>query len=248
MTDQPPPPPTPNRTGETLWNFLTGLLVVGIIAALVIVALIYLNPRSALNPFPPPTHIPTLAAPTLLPLATQAPTFTPAVVLPTKAPTATLPDQPTPTAILATPAGTLTGPTLTPTVKGSSSFAFIPYPEPIAIDASLRSPSRGCQWMGVGGQAFDLRGNPIPLGIEVQLAGYLDGKPIAITSLTGTATLLYGPSGYELTLADKPIASKGSLWIRLIDQAGMALSDRIYFDTYADCNKNLIIINFTQVK
>ncbi len=247
MTDQPSPPPTPNRSGETLWNFFTGLLVLAIIAALIVITLVYLNPRSALNPFPPPTPIPTLAASPLVPLPTLAPSVTPLVLLPTQTPAPTLPNQPTPTAILATPAGTFTGPTLSPTVKSNSVFAFILQSEPKAIDSTLFSPARGCQWMGVAGQAFDLKNSPVPLGIEVQLAGVLDGKPILITSLTGTATL-YGLSGYEITLADKPIASRGSLWIRLVDQAGLALSDRVYFDTFADCSRNLIIINFKQVR
>ena len=34
----------------------------------------------------------------------------------------------------------------------------------------------------------------------------------------------------------------------LLNQEGIPISDRIFFDTYAECNKNLIIINFKQVK
>jgi hypothetical protein len=66
-------------------------------------------------------------------------------------------------------------------------------------------------------------------------------------TLSGVA-LTYGRSGYEFKLADAPIASKGVLWLQLLSQAGIPLSDKIYFDTYNDCNKNLIIIDFKQVR
>jgi hypothetical protein len=66
-------------------------------------------------------------------------------------------------------------------------------------------------------------------------------------TLTGIA-LNYGRAGYEFTLADKPIASNDMLWVQLLDQIGAPISEKVYFDTYAECEKNLIIINFKQVK
>lgn len=243
------PPYNSNQPKEVLWNFLTALIVVGMIAVFIIIALIYINPRSALNPFPPPTPVPTLAltqppAPTALPPAATA---TPPVSQSTRTSAPTQPNQPTPTAILATPVAPSGSSSPTPTYKPSSGYAFIPQAEPKAIDAALFSPGRGCQWMGVAGQAFDIKGSPVPLGIEIRLVGILDGKQILTTSLTGTA-ISYGPSGFEFFLAEKPIASKNSLWIQLLDQSGLPLSDRVYFDTFADCSKNLVIINFKQVR
>ena len=67
------------------------------------------------------------------------------------------------------------------------------------------------------------------------------------TSLTGTA-LQYGTAGYEFTISDVPTATQGSFWIRLVDQANLPLSGRIPFDTFAECEKNLTIINFKQVR
>jgi hypothetical protein len=58
----------------------------------------------------------------------------------------------------------------------------------------------------------------------------------------------YGAGGFEFTLADKLFASNDALWIQLLDQQNLPLSDRVYFDTYDDCKKNLIIIYFEQVK
>jgi hypothetical protein len=71
--------------------------------------------------------------------------------------------------------------------------------------------------------------------------------PTPMMSLTGVA-LNYGPSGFEFQLAGKPVASKKTLWTQLLDQEGLPVSDRVFFDTYADCNRNLILINFKQVR
>lgn len=231
-----------------VWNLFSLLLLAGTIGVIILVGLIFSNPSGALNPFPPPTLIPTLFIPSLTPLPTQTPSQAPSSTsLPS--PTATLTPSPTATstAIAATPIepGTTTQ---TPTPRGSTSlFSFGLQGEPRAIESSLFNPGRTCQWMGVAGQVFDLKNSPVPLGIIVQLVGVADGKVLNITSLTGTATQ-YGPSGYEITLAERTAASTGQLWIRLLNQEGTPLTDRIFFNTYADCNKNLIIINFKQIK
>ena len=58
----------------------------------------------------------------------------------------------------------------------------------------------------------------------------------------------YGPGGFEITVANEMVASDGTLWIQLLDQQNLPLSDRVYFNTFADCEKNLIIIYFDQVR
>jgi len=65
--------------------------------------------------------------------------------------------------------------------------------------------------------------------------------------MTGLADV-YGPGGFEITLADKLVASEGTLWIQLLDQQNLPLSQRIYFNTYDDCERNLIIIYFDQIR
>lgn len=86
-------------------------------------------------------------------------------------------------------------------------------------------------------------------GLIVRLGGTLPGItfPQPMLTLTGVA-LNYGPGGYEFPLAEKPIASKRSLWLQLLDQSGLPLSEKAYFDTYESCDKNLILINFKQVR
>ncbi len=46
----------------------------------------------------------------------------------------------------------------------------------------------------------------------------------------------------------KPWLLRSAVWVQLLDQEGYALSPRVYFNTYADCEKNLILVNFKQVR
>jgi len=66
-------------------------------------------------------------------------------------------------------------------------------------------------------------------------------------SITGYSTQ-YGQGGYEITLANSLVATTGTVWIQLMDQQKLPLSDKVYFDTYDDCQMNLIIISFDQVR
>ena len=233
---------TPNLA--LVWNLLTAIVLLAAAAVIAVVAMIYINPTSAINPFQKPTLIPTLFIPTrVIPTPTLTPTVLPSATLqPTEPPVPTL------TAIPATPAGMTRTPIPTATAPNSSLYSFALQAEPRAIDNTLFPSSRGCQWMGVAGQVVDLKNSPIPLGIIVQVGGAINGKVINIISLTGTSQTYFKDAGYEITLSDKPVASNGALFIRLLDQAGLAISDRILFNTYDDCNRNLVIINFKQVK
>jgi hypothetical protein len=234
-----------------IWNFLSLVALLGIVCFAFVFINIFMNPYSALNPFPPPT-LPakiklvtrTATATSLLP-ATWTPVDT---VEPTATetlrPTATLFPTATPFTIdvllSSTPTATTTRPPqgyLYEVQKGS----------PVAVQ-NIYHPELECAWMGVGGQVLDLSGAPV-VGLIIQLGGSLPGiaLPTPMMSLTGVA-LNYGPSGFEFQLAGKPVASKKTLWTQLLDQEGLPVSDRVFFDTYADCNRNLILINFKQVR
>jgi len=101
--------------------------------------------------------------------------------------------------------------------------------------------------MGVAGQVFDLSGAPIS-GQQVRIGGFLGGKAVDMLTLSGL-TSAYGTAGfYEFALGEELIASNGSLWVQLLDQAGLAMSEKIFFDTFDSCDKNLIFVNFKQVR
>lgn len=226
--------------GGGFWNFLSLLLLLGMLAVIGVGVLIYMQPYTALNPYPPPTLPALIVLPSDTPVPSAIPSQAPSMLIPvtdTPAPTLT-PGFATPIGMGGTAAGA------TATVE--SRYAFALQSAPQAISATVLYPDRGCSWMGVGGQVLDLQGRGVP-GAIVMLGGSLGDDQISLNSMTGTA-LQFGPAGYEFTLGDMPVASSGRLWVRLVDQSNLPLSERVYFDTFSDCTRNLIVINFKQVK
>lgn len=114
---------------------------------------------------------------------------------------------------------------------------------PLGMENFLH-PALACDWMGVAGQVFDLEGQP-KTGYVVQVGGELEGNSILLLSITGGNTSV-GEGGYEIVLTDHVVATNQKLWIQLFNLEGKPLSDKIRFDTYNDCDKNLIIINLTE--
>jgi hypothetical protein len=100
--------------------------------------------------------------------------------------------------------------------------------------------------MGVGGQVFSLQNSPIA-NLGVHLEGELDGVPISLDAITGSAPAI-GPSGYVFDLADKPIVSDNTLWIQLNDGTGAPLSDMVIFSTSDSCDENFVMVNWRQVR
>jgi hypothetical protein len=99
-----------------------------------------------------------------------------------------------------------------------------------------------CNWQGVGGTVDDQNSSPI-IGIVVRLAGKLNGKSVELTTVSGISPE-YGKSGFEFVLGDTPVNSRDTLYVQLLDQAGLPLSDKVYIDTFSDCKKNLVLVRF----
>ena len=239
--------PRRRRRAGSIWNFLTSLIVLAIFVMGIYFALIYSYPGSLLNPFPFPTLPQTLQVPT--PAATETspaavvqaslvPTIT--VLIPTEI---TSPPTDSPQLMSTLPQDQST-PIATATLKPGVNYPYVLQSKPEAISGAAYN--RSCSWLGVAGRIIDLQGRHAT-GIFVHLGGTLNGQKMDITSLSGTA-LDYGQSGYEFTIAEQPVASTQTLWVQLIDQSGLSLSERFLFDTYGDCGKNLILISFKQVR
>jgi hypothetical protein len=233
--------PPPRNVSGLIWNIMTGVVLFSAVLVVGFSFLIYTNPQSAINPFPPAT-LPALASyPTAIPTVRSIlpPTWTPT---PTLEPSPSTTPKPSSTPLITDTPVFIAEATITP---GGMAF-IVQQGNPVAISSAAFRPDQGCNWMGVGGQALDLSGAPVKWLI-VQLGGMLDGKVLEQLTMTGTATQ-YDRGGFEFSLADKPIASKNTLWLQLLDQEGLPLSDKVYFDTFEDCEKNLIVINLKQVR
>lgn len=176
--------------------------------------------------------------------ATETPTLTP-----TQDNTATAAILNTQAAVTETPEIDR-DPTLTFTVTASPTATAKP-DNPFDIQAgspayvaNLAYPELGCRWMGVAGQVYDSTGAPIE-NLGVKLTGVLNNAEIEELAITGTSPQ-YGPGGFEIKLADEPIASLGSLSLQLLSDDGQPLSDEIFFDTSDNCAENLVLVNMEQ--
>lgn len=107
---------------------------------------------------------------------------------------------------------------------------------------SFTQPKAGCDWSGVAGQVF-LEDGLEALGLLIVAGNTLESEPKLLSAVTGESPA-YGLGGFEIQLADKTIDASQSYWVQVFSQEGQALSEKIFFDTYDDCEKNLVLINF----
>lgn len=236
------------NAGALVWNILTVIVLLGVLAIGLVFLVVFLKPDTGLNPFPPPTLPVVMGFPTatVTPVRFLEPTWTPS---PTIEPTATYTAQPTPTsAPTETPFFLFTVSPVPEETQTTGGMPFVISPgTPVSTSSGAFHPEEGCNWLGIAGQVFDLSGAPVS-GQQVRIGGTLAGGVVDLLSLTGLANA-YGRAGfYEFKLADTPIASRETLWVQMLDQAGLAMSDKIYFDTFDTCEKNLVFINFRQVR
>ena len=110
-------------------------------------------------------------------------------------------------------------------------------------------PELGCEWLGVGGQVFNNEG-AVQKDIIIKAGGDLNGAPVLEEMTMPLADpdvdIAYGPGGYELTLANGPIESEETIWVQLFSLDGSPLSEKIFLTTFDDCQKNLLLMNFTE--
>lgn len=217
-------------------NLLTVFALLGSIGLGAAYLMIFFDPQSGFNPYPPPTLPPTLGPPT--------PTNTPAIRLPTEIPPSAtprpLPSQPAlatntpqPTATLeASPPATAEAGAQFELQEGSPTFTTNPM---------------GCEIMEVAGVVYDSQGAPL-IGLALRMGGELGGAPYGPQdTLSGSAADRFGFGGYAFELSDTPVASTETLWIQVIDaSSGLPLSEQLFITTTTSCDENLILINWVQ--
>jgi hypothetical protein len=244
--------PTPRGGGLNIGRLIlnAATVIVLLITAYVGIrfVLIFLNPQSSFNPYPPPTLPPTLGPPT--------PTNTPAIMLPTEIPQTSTP-RPLPT--IAPTATDTPEPTATLDATLEATLEVTPEESPAAtaesgaqFELQTGSPTyipdeRGCEHMGVGGKVYDLQGAPI-VGLAVRVSGELAGAPVGpLDTLTGSAADRFGFGGYYFELSDTPTASEDTILVQVLDSSsGLELSEQIPLTTYDNCDQNLVFVNWAQ--
>jgi hypothetical protein len=229
------------RQNNLIWNVLTAIFIFISLIAVSYFGLLFANPTTSLNPFPPPTVPALIQIPTSTPTAIQMPaTWTPIA-------TATFVPTSTPTQLGTVESGTVES-TLTPiATENNSKYPFASKGDPAAMANTVFHHDKDCNWQGIAGQVWDIQGRPL-VGYQVHLQGFYNGKSIDSRTLSGGAQAWYGESGYEFVIGDKAIDSTGQLSIQMEDQSFMAISNKVVLNTYSDCTKNLVMVNFQQVR
>jgi len=227
------------KVTKLIVNLITFVILLATLSLAAAFITLLINPWMSFNPFPPPTLPATVGSP--------SPTITAAQPLPATW-TATVTFTPIPTD---TPTPTVT-PTETPEpidIEPTADPEEVPFTlqpgSPIALPNYL-SNGLGCEYLGVGGQVFAMDGAPIS-GLVIRMGGEFDGEPISLESITGTATEI-GPGGFLFDVANLPIATEGTLWVQIDNGSGTPLSERVFLTTTTDCNQNLILVNWRQVR
>ena len=98
--------------------------------------------------------------------------------------------------------------------------------------------SAGCNWLGVAGQVFNSVGDPAPSGSHMI---HVTGSGIDQQAYTGSAQA-YGPAGWEIYLGSYPRESFHR--IQSFTATGIAVSPLYEFNTWAECEMNLVIVSF----
>lgn len=230
--------PKRSRKGSSglIWKIGTAYFLFGTLCLVVFFLFTFVSPNNPLNPFPPPTRV-TLDTP-IPPPDTQTPP-TPTQLIPTT--TTVTPNEgvtliPLPTATMFVTSD------VTPTTSSAS---------PPHYKAQEGTPIYlphldGCGGLYIAGNVVDIYGNYINFMI-VRVGGTLGGELLNIEDTNSGSNKNYTDSGWEVKIADAPIDSTGTVYVELYLQGSDdPVSDLIIVDTYNDCNRNLVIINFVQ--
>jgi hypothetical protein len=240
--------PAGRTSGSKLnpWDLLSIVVLLVTVCIAGYFVLVFINPNIPLNPFPPPPTPFKFPTATITPIQLPA-TWTATIPIP---PQTTATDTPPPT-FTSIPTGTsfsLVPPTKTPKLTATPKASF--YATVQYIASTIIYPDLGCNWLGIGGTVSDSNGADI-ISTVIGLSGTLNGQPVPTGSVTVSGLYkAYGGSGFQfdlgtiLHLSTIPVDSNHTLYLQVLDQAGLPLSDNIYINTYSDCSKNLVLVRF----
>ena len=222
-----------------MWDMLSILVLILTVCLVGYFAVIFFNPASQFNPLAPGKGLFSNPLPTftvtplkLEPTWTASPTL---VLTPSDTPRPTLTPLPTSTSFSLVPPTKTPKPTKTPRAPFSAGT-------PTLVESTLIHPDLGCSWAGIGGTVVDANNSPV-IGTVIVLRGTLNGSTIEQQTVSGI-NKEYGSSGFEFVLGNTPVASNKTLYVQLVDQQNIPLSDPLQVTTSAECGKNLVMIRF----
>jgi uncharacterized protein YraI len=141
-------------------------------------------------------------------------------------------------------------PAMTPAVPVATTTAGASQPDLMAFGLEgnrvlftqqFTHPELSCTWQGLGGQVLGLNGEALP-GYTIRLEGVTD-PTLVLTTVSGGETA-YGPSGWEIKVADGP---NTHVFRVTLFQNDRRVSDPKLVSFPGDCSRNLGLINFTQL-
>lgn len=208
---------------------------------------IFLEPNNPYNPFPPDNADTIDATPTL----TLPPSQTP-ILIPTQTSTTTATISPTPTST-STPIFTAVTPqlptttevvitTLTPSVTPSGAMHFVAQ----TGTPTYSSHPNGCDGIYLVGNVIDINGSPL-VHMTVDAGGSLGGATIDPEPSDSGSHPEFSASGWQIKISDTLVDSTNSVYVALYTVASDdPVSDLIFVNTFNDCDRNMIMVNFTQ--
>lgn len=221
-----------------MWDILSILVLILVVCLVGYFAMIFVNPASSLNILPPggglfgnPPPTATVTPLQLQPTWTASPTIE---VTPSDTPRPTITPIPTNTSFSLVPPTKTPKPSPTPKAPFSASVT--------NVESTIIHPDLACNWAGIGGTVVDANNSPV-IGIVVVLRGTLNGSTMEQQTVSGI-NKEYGPSGFEFVLGNAPVASNKTLFVQLVDQQNIPLSDPVQITTFTECNKNLVMVRF----
>jgi len=219
------------------WDVLSILVLIISACIAAYFVFIFISPDSPFNILPPGGRGPKTPTVTVTALQLQA-TWT---ASPTLELTPSDTPRPTFTPFFTNTPFSLVPPTKTakPTSTPKAPFTALSVTQ---VESTIIHPDLACNWAGIGGTVVDANNSPV-IGTVVVLRGTLDGSTIEQQTVTGI-NKEYGPSGFEFVLGNAPIASNKTLYVQLVDQQNIPLSDPAPFSTSTDCSKNLVMVRF----
>lgn len=232
--------------GGLLLNLLTFLFLLASLLLAAYFGYTFANPHHPLNPLAPPDQAAEIQTPEATPTMPAVENETEAAAQ--QAETEVQLAAPTSTLTPATAATLPPFPTATPVVINTLSPTLTDAPRKFAAhegSPSYLPYSGGCTGLYIAGNITDIDDNPVML-MTVRASGTLGGKDILIEVLSGSNTN-YTVSGWEIKLSDSLIASSGEIIVALYRQGGWEpISEELRIDTFNDCSRNLIVVNFIQ--